>query len=177
MTKVDRKTVQQELGISQQRLSALIKQGKITEGPDGIDLDRARAEYAANTDPAKRAAYDDRTGRQPAEQGRGLSAIEGNGQGLDYNTVRTHQAAYKAKMEELRYKQAVGKLIDRDEVKAREFAVARKLRDRLQAFPSRLAPMIPKETRTPGPLLHQLVIDEFHTLIRELQEDAASIAG
>ncbi len=80
-------------------------------------------------------------------------------------------------MEELRYKQAVGKLIDRDEVKAREFAVARKLRDRLQAFPSRLAPMIPKETRTPGPLLHQLVIDEFHTLIRELQEDAASIAG
>ena len=183
---VDRKTAAAALGVSRQRLETLIKQGRITETPKGIELEKAKRDYEATIDPAKKAAWEAR--RKAAQGGRpkgsqtpraagprlAVDNTAGDGEtpdlfGGNFNAARARREYWTAQKAELEYKQRAGELIPRDEVRAKEFAVARKLRDRILAWPARLANWVPPEAM-------KIITDECDTLVRELQEDAARIA-
>jgi hypothetical protein len=54
-------------------------------------------------------------------------------------------------------------------VAAKEFAIARKLRDRIIGFPARLASIVPADAM-------KIITDECDALVREMQDDVATIA-
>lgn len=167
------------LGITTQRLGQLIRAGQITEHDDGIDPDVARREYATNTDAAKREAHRARANF--------LSVVEGGKQdeplpvsrvidpetGADlfnFNTAKGKKEHYHAERAKLEFERACGALLSRDAVVAREFEIARKLRDRLLGLPARLANFVPAEAM-------KMVTDEVDALIGEMQQDAADVVS
>jgi len=161
-TFVSRRKVAEALGISRQRLEKLIREGRIDETPAGIDLEKAKAQYEASLDAGRRAAYDaGRTGD--------LAAVPGQGPVVSFAEARTRKELAHADRAELDYKIKAGLYILRDEVRAREFEIARKLRDRILGLPARIANFVPAEAMT-------VIVDECEALIRELQDDAAAIA-
>lgn len=169
---VDRKTAAAALEISRQRLEKLIKEGRIREEPRGIDLAKAEQDYATSLDPAKRASWlasrrakdvrRSRSGDQP-------DGVDGASELLSFADARTQKERAHAKRAELEYQIKAGFFVSRDEVAAKEFAIARKLRDRILGFPSRLASMVPADAM-------KIITDECEALIRELQDDVATIA-
>lgn len=188
MRLVSRKEAAAALGVTRQRLEKLIAQKRISENSDGIDLDVARREYASTLDPAKKLAWDTRTGRaipppsavlaQPArapEAGpvgaAAVSVAAGEPvQGvLDFAKARARKEAANADIAELKFKQQLALLIPRDEVAAKEFAIARKLRDRILGLPARLASYVPPEAM-------KTIVDECDQICRELQDEAAGVA-
>ena len=181
---VDRKTTAAALGVSRQRLEKLIHQGRVVETAKGIDLEKAKRDYAASIDPAKKAAWEARRKPKPGRPRTTPPPTAGPRLAVDntsdpddtsdlfggnFNESRARKEHWAARRAELEYKQRAGELIPRDEVRAKEFAVARKLRDRILGFPARLANWVPPEAM-------KIITDECDTLIRELQEDAARIA-
>lgn len=154
--RVKRKAAADELGVTRQRIYQLVRSGELPETEEGILWS------------------DIQSLKERMEQGRrvGPEKVNVGDGGRDSNVTlmqaRTAQAAFKAKNEEMNFKRAAGLLVSRDEVKAKNFEVARKLRDRLLAFPHRLAPQLPPELR-------QMVFDEFDKLVHDLQEDVAAI--
>lgn len=186
-----RKDAAAELGITRQRVEALIKQGRLNESDEGwIDLDKARGEYEATLDPVRRQVYEESFGkakpkakaeprRRPYNVKRGATRVPASGSSPDDKQVKFElitladakvaKESALAKTAELRLAQMMSTLLPRDEVKAKEFAVARMVRDRILAFPTRLANVLPANA-----MKH--LDDECKQLVRELQEEAAKIA-
>jgi len=165
----------------------LIEKGVITETEFGIDLDKAKGEYERKTDQAKRTAYgnrpDRRSARHPAKAksapktrrpsfaGSGAAADEDDQPDIfdDYNVARARKVAADAERSRLTADQMAGKLVSRDEVREKEAAIARVLRDRILGFPARVANLIPLEAM-------KSLTEECEQLVRELQEAASMIA-
>lgn len=193
--RASRKEVSEALGISKQRLSVLIQEGRIRELPGGgFDLEQARQEYVSSLDPAKRALWEARNpaarpvtasapssvvsdaparprAEPPATSSSGATSVRDDetGEIFDFSHARTKKEMANARRAELDYAVKKGLYLSRDEVSAKEFAIARKLRDRILAFPPKLATMLPPEAM-------QTIVDECEQLVRELQDDVASIA-
>lgn len=169
---VSRREAADALGIKRQRLERLIKEGRIVEESHGrIDLAKARAAYEATIDPAKRAAYES-TAPGAAKRVRSgpVSVVDtSTGKPVDFATARTQKELANARRAELDYAIKSGAYLPRDEVSAKEFAIARKLRDRILGFPARLANLVPPEAMS-------TIVDECEALVRELQDDVATIA-
>lgn len=185
---VSRKEAAAELGFSRQRLETLIKQGRVHETAEGIDIDRAKQELVSTLDPVRRQLYEETFGkakpkakaeprRKPYNVKRGAQRVRAAGsddkQGelklVSLNEAKVLRETALAKTAELKLGQMMSTLMPRDEVKAKEFAVARMVRDRIIAFPTRLANVIPRQA-----MKH--LDDECKRLVRELWEEAAKIA-
>lgn len=181
---VSRKVLAERLGLTRQRVGQLIAQGKITETENGIDLERAVGEYRRNTDAEKVEQARKRfkvvasagapaippTAARPAAPPTADTYDEATGQvAINFNEAKARKEHYNAELAQARLQQMTGSLIPRDEVKAKEFAVARKLRDRILGWPSRVASFVPPEAM-------RILTDEAEALVRELQQDAATIA-
>lgn len=179
MAFVSRKAAAEELGFSRQRLETLIKQGRVIETDEGVDLEQARAvratmldirralreeEAAAEASPAK-------PERKPYAVARGAKTAkdEKSGTLFSYADARTKKEAANAELAQLKLLEQSGRLIPVDEVKAKEFEVARKIRDRILGFPAKVQPLLPPDAM-------QIIIEECDQLVKELQEDAARIA-
>lgn len=180
MAFVSRKDAAAELGFSRQRLEKLIKQGRVVETADGVDLEQARAVRETMLDMRKEMGEEPPVidapvakppGRKPYAVARGAKKTgdSDTGELFSFADARTQRERANAHLAELRYKQESGRLISVDEVKAKEFEVARKLRDRILGFPAKVQPLMPPDAL-------QMIIDECDQLVRELQEDAARIA-
>ncbi len=170
----DRKTAAAKLGVSRQRLEKLIAQGRIQETKDGIDLAKAKKDYEASIDPSKRAAYLARDGSKPkpltlAVNNDAAPEADPEAGARNFNTSRAEREHWNAEKAKLDYQQRAGELIPREEVVAKEFAVARKLRDRILGFPAKVTSFLPPDAM-------KMITDECEALVRELQEDAARIA-
>lgn len=186
---VSRKEAAADLGFSRQRLEKLIRQGRVIETEQGVDIEQARQVRETMLDarrlfaasPSEQQKLDEpaappaqaspaKAQRKTYNVPRGSQKVaDGDGELFDFATAKTHRERANAKLAELRYLEQSGKLIPADEVKAKEFAVARKLRDRILGFPARIQNFLPPEAM-------QVMIEECDQLVRELQEDAASIA-
>lgn len=181
-----RRQTAKALQISRQRLERLLKEGRIVETAAGIDIAAARRAYADSVDPAKRAAYLSRVGA-PADAAPGSAPRETpttdagpaiaqstaspaaeTGQVLSYADARTQKEIAHANRAQLEYRIKAGHFLARDEVAAKEFAIARKMRDRILGFPARLASYVPPDAM-------KIITDECDALIRELQDEAATI--
>lgn len=164
-----RKEVSDALGISRQMVEKYIGKGLFKEiAPGRLILDDCRRAYETQTDPGKRLrVVETTTTPPPAPTAAGDEPEPGL---FDFHEARTHRENWNAKAAELKYREAAGLLIPREEVAAKEFAVARKLRDRILGFPARLANFCPPDAM-------KIVTDECDQLVRELQDDAAQIAS
>lgn len=174
---VDRKTAAKELGISVQRIAVLIKQGRIPETDAGIDLEKAKRLKKANTDPARLAAYQQRKAAETARPKRAY-AVRGavkvedteTGELFNYSKARARREHHNAELAALKYREQSGLLVGLAAVNSVEFEVARMLRDRILGLPARLASYVP-------PAAMQTIVDECEALVRDLQTEAARIAG
>ena len=71
-----------------------------------------------------------------------LSQASDETRGVDYHKARAVRETYAARLAKLDFEQRTGKLLNADEVESRVFNLARKLRDRLQQIPRKVAPDI-----------------------------------
>lgn len=174
----------EELGITRQRVNKLAERWPEIRVDGLIDVERLRTLRAENADPAKLAAYEQARARlsgsadvdptvQPVQQKRAdkvESEAEAPEQGvLNFNEAKTARERANARLAELRVDEAEGRLIDREQMIAVNFAIARKLRDRINGFPTRLQQFLPGDAM-------QMLVDECTKLVEELQADAAKIA-
>ena len=147
-------------GVSHTAVQKAVKTGRITRRKDGkIDSKRADRQWDSSTDVSK--PRNSVTGKPkhrrpkdgpPRPEGSG-AAGRSNGNGADEDggggsgyvaarTVREHYLARKAKLD---YEQAVGKLLDADEIRRAMYKAGRVSRDLVLTLPSRLAPILAAE--------------------------------
>ena len=170
----------QHRGVSHTAVAKAIKAGRISVEPDGkIDPAKADAQWARNTLPSQNlntsaskpapkvatppvstpvATVSSRELPPPLETGR-ISAP-------DYQTSRAIREAYAARLAKLEYEERTAKLISSDEVEMRTFNLARRLRDRMQTIPRRLAAALAAE-QDPR-VIEQRLDDEIRQALEEL---------
>lgn len=170
----------QHRGVSHTAVAKAIKAGRISKEPDGsIDPAKADAQWARNTLPSQSlntgaaqpaakvatppvstpvATGSSRELSPPMETGR-ISAP-------DYQTSRAIREAFAARLAKLEYEERTGKLISSDEVEMRTFNLARRLRDRMQTLPRRLAAALAAE-QDPR-VIEQRLDDEIRQALEEL---------
>ena len=170
----------QHRGVSHTAVAKAIKAGRISKEPDGsIDPAKADAQWARNTLPSQNlntgaskpapkvatpavstpvATGSSRELPPPLETGR-ISAP-------DYQTSRAIREAYAARLAKLEYEERTAKLISSDEVEMRTFNLARRLRDRMQTLPRRLAAALAAE-QDPR-VIEQRLDDEIRQALEEL---------
>lgn len=166
-----RAQVADALGITRQMLEKYIARGTIVEIEKGkLDLEDARRRYATMTDPGRRLRVVDVVPPEKPAEPAATPETAGEPSLFDFQEARTHRENWNAKTAELKYREQAGLLIPREEVAAKEFSVARKLRDRILGLPARLANFCPPDAM-------KIVTDECDQLVRELQDDAAKIAS
>ncbi len=186
---VRRKEAAAELGFSRQRLEKLIKEGRVDETPQGlIDIEKAARQLEQTLDPVRRAVYEAtavvapkpkpvasaQQRRRPYKVRRGAVTPPAAGEqgefGLDsYAAARARKANTDAALAQAKLDQVLATTVPRAEVAAKEFAVARMVRDRIIGFPARLANYVPPEAM-------KMLSDECDRLIRELQDEVAKVA-
>jgi hypothetical protein len=175
--RVTRKEAATELGVSRQRVEQLLKRWPEVEARDGIDIERLKKLREENADPLRQAVYQqtrkleavaEATPAAPKPQAKvSESAV---GAGSSFTDARAARERSNARLAELKVLQEEGRLIPRDVVHAREFAVARVLRDRIIGFPAKLQQFLPPEAM-------QMLTEECRALVKEMQDDAARIAA
>jgi hypothetical protein len=170
----------QHRGVSHTAVAKAIKAGRISKEPDGsIDPAKADAQWVRNTLPSQNlntsaskpapkvatppvstpvATGSSRELQPPMETGR-ISAP-------DYQTSRAIREAYAARLAKLEYEERTAKLISSDEVEMRTFNLARRLRDRMQTLPRRLAAALAAE-QDPR-VIEQRLDDEIRQALEEL---------
>ena len=170
----------QHRGVSHTAVAKAIKAGRISKEPDGsIDPAKADAQWARNTLPSQNlntsaskpapkvatpavstpvSTGSSRELQPPVETGR-ISAP-------DYQTSRAIREAYAARLAKLEYEERTAKLISSDEVEMRTFNLARRLRDRMQTLPRRLAAALAAE-QDPR-VIEQRLDDEIRQALEEL---------
>lgn len=168
----------QHRGVSHTAVAKAIKAGRIGKEPDGtIDPVKADAQWARNTLPSQNlntsaakpaakvatppvstAPVANRELQPPLETGR-IAAP-------DYQTSRAIREAYAARLAKLEYEERTAKLISSDEVEMRTFNLARRLRDRMQTIPRRMAAALAAE-QDPR-VIEQRLDDEIRQALEEL---------
>jgi phage terminase Nu1 subunit (DNA packaging protein) len=177
---VNQQTLAEKLGISARRVRQLVEEGKLSPpSVRGFDIDKAIGEYHRKTDPQKRHAAQVAKGQvkpPPAAAKPTLSVVrpvvdddDDDDEADEFQVARAKRERHNANLAELKELQARGDLLRRDIVVAREFEIARKLRERIMAFPARIANLVPAEAV-------KSIADECESLVIELQEDASRIA-
>ena len=172
----------QHRGVSHTAVAKAIKAERISKELDGtIDPAKADAQWERNTLPSQNlntgatkpapkvatppvstpvftAPVANRELQPPLETGR-ISAP-------DYQTSRAIREAYAARLAKLEYEERTAKLISSDEVEMRTFNLARRLRDRMQTIPRRLAAALAAE-QDPR-VIEQRLDDEIRQALEEL---------
>src|SRR6185437_15714682 len=121
-------------GVSRTAVEKQVRSGVIPLAPNGkIDAEAADRARAENLDPS-------RGGKQPTPADAPEQPPSNKPPG--YATSRAIREAYNAENARLQYEDRGGMLTPTKDVADAQFAIARIVRDRIQALPRRLAPMI-----------------------------------
>lgn len=141
-------------GVSRQYISRLAKAGILVMRQGKVDV--------AATD----TVLDDRPEKTPEAT---PSPVETGPQPTSYAQAKLADMVFRAKLRRLEFDIRSAKLIAADEVKVKWYALARQIRDKLLAMPSKLAPQLAalgeaKEIR-------ELLDVEIVALLRGLQEE------
>lgn len=145
-------------GVSDTAVRKAIATGRITAEADGtIDPARADAEWAANTTSSNAVApaRPARARSAPAVSVEESFAAPGRpAAGNSYAQARTANEVLKAQHHKLRIAQLKGELIDRSQVMAQVFALARAERDAWLNWPARISSMLAAELDIDPHVLH-----------------------
>jgi hypothetical protein len=136
-------------GISHVAVQRAINSGRITTVGWRIDPERADREWRENTDqskPRNRITGDPRHTRAPGEPPRpmDLDGAGGGRSGAQASYARAHIARefYMAQLAKLELERRSGEVVRADEVKVAAFNMTRETKERLRAFPGRVAAAI-----------------------------------
>jgi hypothetical protein len=136
-------------GVSDTAVHKAIKSGRITPEPDGtINPVKANAAWNRNSDPAQQRKQTPspppKTRPQPIQPAVQKPSLP-KASGPDFQTSRAVKETYAAKMAMLDFEERTKGLISTDEVRVSAFNLARRVRDRLQLIPHRLAAVLAAE--------------------------------
>ena len=136
-------------GVSDTAVHKAIKSGRITPEPDGtINPVKANAAWNRNSDPAQQRkpapTPPPKTRPQPIQPAVQIPSPP-KATGPDFQTSRAVKETYAAKMAMLDFEERTKGLISTDEVRVSAFNLARRVRDRLQLIPHRLAAVLAAE--------------------------------
>ncbi len=151
---VTRKAYAEHRGVTPSAVTQAIAAGRITIVDDRIDVEKADAEWAENTDLRK--PCNSVTGR-PKGTGRrrGRPPITG------FQEARTRREIAVAHREEFALEQDLGLWCRRRDVERTAFAAGRAVRDRLGAFVERMHAVLPAKA-------HRALEDEVEQVLTEL---------
>lgn len=176
-------------GVTHRAVQKQLKSGHIHLEADGlIDRERADAEWAAETNPAKAvgapgpgfaAAAAGALGRHQSISGAPLPAAPlarpmthgaakpGLGSSLEaFSQARTLNETYKARTTRLEFERLEGSLVRTDDMRLSGFNAARRARDLLLALPDRLAAVL---AGTSDPVeIHRLLSADIRRVCEEL---------
>ncbi len=125
--------------MSRQNVHKHVKNGIITLLPNGnIDPEFADEELAENLNPAFTNKGTEHCA--PTVQKKAKSNTNNT-----FNTARTIEKGYQAKLAELTYKKEIGEVVNAKEVRDAAFSTARKIRDQMLGIPDRVAALIAAE--------------------------------
>lgn len=142
----------QHRGVSHTAVAKAIKAGRISKEPDGtIDPAKADTQWERNTLPSQ--TLDNGASKltqkvatpavsTPVSSREAQAPLETRAAAPDYQTSRAIREAYAARLAKLEFEERTGKLLNADEVKVKQFNLARLLRDRIQQIPRKVAPQI-----------------------------------
>lgn len=155
--KVSQSQLARELGVSRQRVSAMVREGLITPDSKGrIDLDAALVAIAANRDPA-------RGGKQtPVNE--------------SFHEARTRKERALATLREIEADEAAGRLVDAEEVQQAFVSMITTARTRLRAIPSKVAGelyhvgKVSKNQREGAAEIQKKLLAEVDEALQELSE-------
>jgi len=123
-----------QLGVSTPMVGRGIKSGRLNHAvlADGtIDMRVAVREWVENAD---------HTHGQKGGNVAGTHNV--NGAASTLQQAKAAHAAFDAKMAEIAYKKAIGEVVPVKEMREAMYDVARRVRDRLQTLPARIAPVV-----------------------------------
>lgn len=123
------------LGVSAPAVQKAIENGRVRTAvlADGtLHLPTLKREWVANADPTKGALGGNKAGTR----------VNGAAGGVTLHDARVAREAFNAKLAELEYRRRVGELLDAAEVLRLIDEATRRLRDRLESIPARLAPVV-----------------------------------
>jgi len=166
------------VGVSRQRVAALVKRGTITLDKDGrIDPDEATAALRASLDPARpskiRDGVDPPGGDPRREAPTAPDQINGTPQTL--NSAKTVLEVFRAKKAKLEYEEAAGLLVERSVVEREAYAEGRAVRDAFMSLGGRLRDRLSIETDPVA--IHQIIDAEVRRVLVELAEGARTTTG
>ncbi len=149
-------------GISDMAVRKAIKAGRITPLTDGtINPKIADQEWQANT-----------TSKEPTQKGVAKDIILENALpngGATFMQARTANEVLKAQTGKVKLKQLKGELIDRSEVVAHVFRLARQERDAWMNWPSRVSAQIASELMVDSHKLHVMLERYVSKQLKELK--------
>lgn len=160
----------------------------VTEsGRELVDVDASNAAIEASKDPAKgymsevNAAQRERFNKPPPEDlavpaGASAAPLAGgtpvpNQAGSLFQKARAQGAAYDAKLKELEYLKASGKLVDKDDVRRAAASLAEIVVKGLEAIPARVGPLIAAER---DPVKREQILEQELRKVRAEFADAAA---
>lgn len=169
----------QHRGMSHTAVGKAIKAGRIPQEPDGtIDPAKADAAWARNTLPSQNLnatakPVETRVATTPKVSTSQVSTREVStplettrATAPDYQTSRAIREAYAARLIKLEFEERTAKLINAQDVDLRTFNLARRLRDRMQTLPRRLAAAFAAEQDARA--IEQRLEDEIRQALEEL---------
>ena len=159
----------QHRGVSHTAVGKAIKAGRIPQEPDGtIDPAKADAAWERNTLPSQNLnatakPVETRVATTPKVS---TSLETSRATAPDYQTSRAIREAYAARLIKLEFEERTAKLINAQDVDLRTFNLARRLRDRMQTLPRRLAAAFAAEQDARA--IEQRLEDEIRQALEEL---------
>lgn len=176
-TLLTRRQIANKFNVSPQRIDELVKEGRLKLVDSKIDEDQAQAVWDAMS--AARVQGERVAKLARAETPDGKPAVDDAGKVADlnaarvYNQAKARRAVIEAQTSELRFKEASGRLVDRDRVKAEAYSAGKILATRLENLPRRVAPMLApiKDARE----IAEILTKEMSDIVNEVRDALAAI--
>ena len=160
--KITRAAYARHRGCSKAYITKLVNKGIITlDQNNKLNAEEADAQVAQNSDPNY---YSEGANAEPDTGA--AAADDGEKKGVTFNTAKTMETVYKARLAKLDYELKSGQVVPLEDVNAMQFTAARVARDILMNLPDRLAPAIVCVTDVDK--IHKLLTIEIESALEEL---------
>ena len=166
--RVSQSELARRIGVTRQRINALVKKGRLIVGEDKkLGVEESLEALRVTDDPSQATRMSLGKVEPDKEDESEVRALIAKGKTPTYGDAKTMREIYLARMAKLRYDEARGIVVERNKVESEAFALGRVVRDSLMVIPSRLREVLsatddPKE-------VHRLLERELTSVIKELQ--------
>ena len=165
------------MGVSPPYVSKLKRQGRLVvvtvDGKEMVDFELSKKLIRNTTDPAK---ADNGANAKPGAGSRVVMDVGvGNKLDLTYKQARTHEAAFRAKLTELEFRQRDGLLVDAGKVRRAAVNIAAMARSALEKIPDKIAERVAAESDAQQ--CHALLCAEIDMVLADLSGACRNLGG